>query len=195
MRARIPAGNRWSSRSKWRGPCGARAYELCAERGGIFPLKVPASKAAASPQKQLDSLLAKFRPEIARLGRGAIVKMRKRLPNAIELVYDNYNALVIGFGPTERPSDAIFSIVLYPRRANLFFLQGAKLPDPGKRLQGSAAVARHVVLEGIAALDDPEISELMVEALRRAKVSMNPAQRRRLVIRSISAKQRPRRPA
>ena len=29
-------------------------------------------------------------------------EMRAIVPGAIELVYDNYNALVIGFGPTKR---------------------------------------------------------------------------------------------
>jgi hypothetical protein len=40
----------------------------------------------------------------------ALAKMRARLPGAVELVYDNYNALAIGFGPTERTSEAVFSI-------------------------------------------------------------------------------------
>jgi hypothetical protein len=34
---------------------------------------------------------------------------------AIELVYDNYNALVIGYGPTERASDALIFLAVYPR--------------------------------------------------------------------------------
>ncbi len=29
---------------------------------------------------------------------------------AIQLVYDNYNALAIGYGPNERASDAIFCL-------------------------------------------------------------------------------------
>ena len=33
---------------------------------------------------------------------------------ALELVYDNYNALAIGYAPTERTSEAIFSIALFP---------------------------------------------------------------------------------
>ena len=113
-------------------------------------MKTPAPNPSASSQKQLDSFLARFTPELATLGRRAIAKMHKRLPNAIELLYDNYNALVIGFGPTERPSEAIFSIVLYPRRAGLAFLQGAKLPDPRKRLRGSGTVARNVILDDVS---------------------------------------------
>jgi hypothetical protein len=46
-----------------------------------------------SPEKQLDDFIAKYSPEIGMLTRAALAKMRARLPGAIELVYDNYNAL------------------------------------------------------------------------------------------------------
>ena len=158
-------------------------------------MSAPGHKSARSPRQQLDSFLAKFTPELESFARRAHGRMRKRLPNAIEFVYDNYNALVIGFGPNERPSDAIFSLVLHPRKLALCFLQGAKLPDPHKRLKGSGNVARHVALDDLDVLDDPQIRALMEDALRRAKVPMDPKQTRKLIIRSISAKQRPRRPA
>jgi len=152
------------------------------------------SASAVNPKKQLDSFLAKYNPKITSLARGALVKMRKRLPGSLEMVYDNYNALVIGFVPNERPSDAIFSIALYPDHVTLCFLQGASVPDPKHRLMGSGNVVRHIRLESAATLDDPEIVSLMNAALHRAKVPLDPKQRRRLIIKSISAKQRPRRP-
>ena len=71
----------------------------------------------------------------------------------MQLVYDNYNALAIGFGPSERASEAIFSIVLYPRWVTLFFLQGAGLADPKRLLKGSGKVVRHIVLASAADLD------------------------------------------
>jgi hypothetical protein len=143
---------------------------------------------------QLDSFIDRFSPEVAVVTRKALAKMRKRLPGAIVMVYDNYNALAIGFAPNERPSDAIFSLAVFPRWVSLFFLQGAKLPDPHRRLQGSGNVARHVRLTELSVLDDPEIVSLMNVAMTRAKVPIDPSQPSRLVIRSISAKQRPRRP-
>jgi len=51
----------------------------------------------------------------------------------LELVYDNYNTLAIGFSPTERAGDGILSIALFPSHASLFFLQGARLRDPTNR--------------------------------------------------------------
>src|ERR1051325_3019234 len=108
--------------------------------------------------------------------------MRKRLPGAVEIVYDNYNALAIGFGPSERASEAICSIALYPRYVNLFFLQGAKLPDPHKRLKGSGNIVRHIRLDSLSVLKDQEIVELMDEAVRRAKVPIDPKQKRKTVV-------------
>jgi hypothetical protein len=148
---------------------------------------------AMTPKQQLDSFLRKYDPEIAAIAKHALVKMRKRLRGAVEIVYDNYNALAIGFGPNEKASLAIFSIAVYPRWVNLFFLQGARLPDPSRRLQGSGKLVRSVRLEDDT-LEDSEILKLMDVAMARAKQPIDPSQRRRLVIQSVSAKQRPRRP-
>ena len=155
----------------------------------------PKAISAANAKKQLDLFLAKYNPPIASLARRALAKLRKRLIGSLEMVYDNYYALVIGFVPNERPSDAIFSIALYPDHVSLCFLQGAGIPDPNRRLLGSGDVARHIRLENAATLDDPEIVSLMNAALHRAKVPLDPKQPRRLIIKSISAKQRPRRPS
>jgi hypothetical protein len=153
------------------------------------------SEETASPKQQLDSFLAKYDPAIASFARRVLVKMRHRLPGAIELVYDNYNGLVIGFGPSERPSEAIFSIVLFPRWIVLYFLQGAGLPDPDGRLQGQGKVGRHIRLEDLATLDEDYVQGLMNAALHRAKIPLDPKRQRKLIIQSISAKQRARRPS
>jgi len=120
--------------------------------------------------------------------------MRARLPTAVELVYDNYNALAIGFGPSDRASDAIFSLALFPRWVSLFFLQGAGLPDPHRLLRGSGSRARHIVLEQPSDLDRPAVTALFAAALRNARVPMPRSGRGRLVIKSISATRRSRQP-
>ena len=147
---------------------------------------------------QLDAFLAKYDPEVEAFARRALAKMRKLVPGAIEMVYDNFNWLVIGFSPTDRPSEAIFSLVLPAGRVTLCFLQGAGLPDPGKRLQGSGNVVRNIRLydadePDAKVLDDPEVLALIHVALNRAKVPMPAGARRKLIIRAVAAKQRPRR--
>jgi hypothetical protein len=145
-------------------------------------------------KQELEKFLSEFEPGIARQAKAALAKMRKMVPGAVEMVYDNYNALVIGFGPSERASLAVFSIAMFPDHISLCFLQGAGLPDPAKRLQGAGNVARHVKLVLPGVLDDPEIRALMEVAKERAKVKIDKKQKRKLVIKSISKKQRPRRP-
>jgi hypothetical protein len=158
--------------------------------------KSNSAQSAKSAEAQLDEFLSKFKPEIEATARQALRKMRARLPGAIELVYDNYNALAIGFSPTERASDAVFSIALYPRWVSLFFLMnGTRLRDPECYLQGSGTQARHIVLENAATLDDPAVLDLMGQALELAPKQIDAGQPRRLIVKSISAKQRPRRPA
>ena len=151
-------------------------------------------KRTESPEAQLEKFLARFTPEIAFLGKAVLQKMRKRLPGAVEMVYDNYNALVIGFGPTERASQAILSIALYPRWINLFFLYGKGLRDPEKLLKGSGNQVRSLVLESAGTLDDPAVDDLIAQAVERAAVPIDSSAKRKLTIRAVAAKQRPRRP-
>ena len=52
--------------------------------------KKPSTEPAqASAKVQLDSFLDKFTPEIAAAARRALARMRKLVPGAIEMVYDN----------------------------------------------------------------------------------------------------------
>ena len=148
-----------------------------------------------SPAAQVTGFIAKFTPEIAAVIKAARAKMRRRLPNAVEMVYDNYNFLVFGFGPSDRASEAIFSIAAYARGVGLCFLHGAKLPDPGKVLQGGGKQVRWIKLPTAATLDQPAVQAMIATALAHAPVPLDPKARGRLVIKSISAKQRPRRPA
>jgi hypothetical protein len=147
-----------------------------------------------TPERRLAGFLDAYTPAIAKQARAALATMRKRMPGAVELVYDNYNALAIAFATTERLADAVFSITLYPRYVSLFFTHGNGLPDPKKLLRGSGARIRHIVLEDASTLDDPAVRALIDAALARAATPLDKKRRRELVIQSVSAKRRPRRP-
>jgi len=145
-------------------------------------------------ESQLAGFLAKFTPDVAALAKACLAKMRKRLPGAVQPVYDNYNALAIGFSSSDRLRDVIFSIAVYPRWVSLFFFHGIGLNDPNKLLKGSGNQVRHIVLKEAAMLDHPAVVELMEQALLNAKAPIDPKGKGGLVIKSISPKQRPRRP-
>jgi hypothetical protein len=151
---------------------------------------------AVRPERQqLESFLDRYNEDIAAAARRALRHLRRRVPGATELVYDNYNALGVGFGPSERASEVIFSIVAYPRWVTLFFLQGVGLADPAKLLKGDGSRVRHIVLATPEVITSPDVDALIGQALRAAKVPIDPKARRSLVIKSVSARQRPRRPA
>jgi len=120
----------------------------------------------------------------------ALATMRKEMPGAVELVYQTY-ALVVGFGPHERPSDALFSVVAYSNHVTLCFLQGALLDDPERLLKGTGNQVRHIRLEPDASvLNRPGVRALIRQAIAASDVPLDPKRRRTLVIRSVSRKAR-----
>jgi hypothetical protein len=145
-------------------------------------------------ESELAGFIAKFAPEMQSRIRGCRAKMQERFPDAVQLVYDNYNFLVIGFGPTRHASDAILSLAAHARGVNLCFLQrGPELPDPTSILHGSGKVVRNVALGSPDDLDKPDVSALIDVALRLAPTPMDASDGGELIIKSVSAKQRPRR--
>jgi hypothetical protein len=153
--------------------------------------KEPASTASA--EEQLANCIEKFDPENQALIRAVRKALRKRLPTANELVYDNYNFFVIGYCATERPSDCIVSIAAAASGVVLSFYYGATVPDPHELLLGSGSQNRFLRLESARTLAHPHVAALISAAVAQGKTPLPASGKRKLIIRSISAKQRPRR--
>jgi Domain of unknown function (DU1801) len=149
--------------------------------------------AGGSPETQLRRFIAKFEPKHQSVIRASRRALRRRFPTAYELVYDNYNFFVIGYSPTERPSDAIVSLAAAANGVGLCFIHGAKLRDPKKRLRGSGKQTRFLRLESADVLEEPDVEALVAAAIAQAKTPLRAAGRGKLIIRSVSAKQRARR--
>ena len=147
---------------------------------------------SADPRAALETFLDRFEPSVAQIARAALATLRSIVPNATEMVYDNYNALVVGFSPSDRPSDAVFSVAVYRDHVSLCFLQGARFADPFGRLRGNGAQVRHIRLEGDDALDDPQLRALIDIALDHAR-PFDPQRPGRIVVRAVAERQRPRR--
>jgi len=148
---------------------------------------------APKAEAQLKGFVSKFEPAHQRLIRAVRQALRKRFPTANELVYDNYNFFVIGYSPTERPSDSILSIAAGANGVGLCFIRGASLPDPKKVLLGAGNQTRFIRVESVEVLARPEVKALLAAATTRSRAPFRPSGRGTLVIRSVSAKQRPRR--
>jgi len=149
---------------------------------------------SATSEQQLKTFIAKFEPSNQRLIRSVRKWMRQRMPSANELVYDNYNFFVIGYCPSLRPTDSILSIAAGANGVGISFgYIGTKIPDPHKILLGAGKLNRFIRVESMETLERPEVQALITAAIGVVKVALPATGKGTLVIRSISAKQRPRR--
>jgi hypothetical protein len=160
------------------------------------PKSEPQPASSQSPAKQIAGFLDKYTPEIVAAATESRARLQNMIPGGIEFVYDNYNALVFGYGPSERPSEAVLSLAIMPRWVTLCFLKGARLADPKGLLRGSGSIVRNIRLKGPAHLKEPDVQRLIRQALASATPPFpSSVSRRQTVIKSVSAKQRPRRPS
>ncbi|NDQ58263.1 MAG: DUF1801 domain-containing protein [Acidipila sp.] len=144
-------------------------------------------------EKQLQGFIDKFAPEPQALIRAMRKALRKRMPSANELVWDNYIFFVIGYSATERPSDSVVCIAAAANGVGLSFYRGAALPDPKNILLGSGVQNRFLRLESAKTLALPDVAALLDAAIAQAPVPFAAKGKGRVIIRSISAKQKPRR--
>lgn len=149
----------------------------------------------ATVESQIDAFIAKYSPQVASDLRGARARLRAMFPHGHELVYDNYNALVFGFSPTERASQAFISVAAYPQWINLFFAHGASLSDPDGLLKGSGSRVRSIRLQSAEHLLEPAIQALIAQSAAPFREACQKAGPLQTTIRAVSARQRPRQPA
>ncbi len=147
----------------------------------------------SNPEVLLAGFIDKFDLENQALIRAVRKALRKRFSTAHEMAYDNYNFFVLGYSPTERPSDAVVSMAAGANGVGVCFIRGATLPDPKKVLQGSGNQTRFIRIPSVEVLARPEVRALFDAAVAQSKARFPAGGRPTLVIRSISAKQRPRR--
>ncbi len=148
----------------------------------------------ASNAAQIKGFLGKYSPAIAADMQFARRALKRLVPRGFELVYDNYNTLAFGFSPTPRAGGAIVSIAAYPKWVTLFFLHGKGLKDPDGLLQGSGARVRSIRLSPVKLINTKPVQALLRQALEPHQPELAAAPRLSSIVKSVSTKQRPRRP-
>jgi len=117
------------------------------------------------PPKQLLEFLKPFDRSIQDLALTLRTTVLAELAPCHENIYDAYNAVAIGYGPTDRLKDGICHIAVYAKHVNLGFNRGAQLSDPQRILKGTGKNIRHVTIKTPDDLANPQIREY----LRRAR--------------------------
>lgn len=85
-------------------------------------------------------------------------------PDCNELIYDNYNALAIGFAPTEKAGDTFCSLAVYSKHVNFGFNRGSEITDRGKILNGKGSLYRHITIKDKKDFPKADITKLLQEA-------------------------------
>jgi hypothetical protein len=149
----------------------------------------------ATIEARIAAFVDKYTPAIAAQLRDARQRLRAHFPRGVEMVFDNYNALVFGIGPTGSSRESFISIAGYPKWVTLFFLNGADLHDPDGLLQGDGKQVRGIRLKTPADLDTPGVAALIAQAIAPHRDALAAAPPLATVIKAEVDNQRPRRPA
>lgn len=99
-------------------------------------------------------------------------------PQANELIYDNYNALAVGWSPTKKMSHIFCSFALYRGgnyNTHFGFYWGAELSDPHKILIGEGKQYRYLLVNNIEAFPQQEIKKLVDEAWQNSLAKVKDA--------------------
>ena len=151
----------------------------------------------ANAETQLASYFAKYEPAMAKLGKALRAKLRARLPGLFEIVYvyENQNALVIAYSPTERGYEGVCTISVYPRLVRLGF---GRAPSCRSRTRTSCCKVRARLcgtsrLNSVADFDRPEIESLIADAVKLAKLRLDRNAKGAIIIKAEAQKQRARR--
>ena len=114
-------------------------------------------------------------------------------PKCNELIYDNYNFLAFGWGPTDRMSDIFCSIAVGTRGVIFGFMWGVKLDDPKALLAGGGNQFRSLRVPDIKKFPKTDVKNLLKQAYELSvdRLKGRPRSPNGLTItKSISKKQR-----
>lgn len=86
-------------------------------------------------------------------------------PNANELIYDNYNAVAVGWSPTDRVGHTFCSIAAFNNKYVHFgFYWGSQIADPEKMLLGKGNQYRYIIVNNKDDFPKTYIKKLLKEA-------------------------------
>src|SRR6476646_4647869 len=143
--------------------------------------------------KDLTKFLKAFPPESREITLGLRDWVWGLYPKCNELIYDNYNFLAFGWGPTDRMSDIFCSIAVGTRGVIFGFMWGVKLDDPKGLLTGGGNQFRSLRVPELEAFPKAYVKKLVQQAYRNAIAGLAGKASDatgKTIVKSISAKKR-----
>ena len=111
------------------------------------------------------------------------------------MIYDNYNALAVGWSPTDRVGHTFCSIAIGRTSKNIHFgfYWGSEISDPEKRLIGQGNQYRYVLVKSKSEFPKAYIKKLLKDAYANSMAKVKDKKQimhGNTITKSISAKKR-----
>ncbi|WP_299899817.1 DUF1801 domain-containing protein [uncultured Aquimarina sp.] len=117
------------------------------------------------PNPQLKSFIKPYDPKIQKLTLDLRNFTTELVPQANELIWDNYNAVALAYSKSEKLKDAFCHIAVYSKHVNFGFSRGAELSKTTIKLDGKGKLIRHISVKDFQSFPKEEIKELIWEAV------------------------------
>jgi len=115
--------------------------------------------------KDLTKFLQPFSKEIQELAMWLREFIWDLYPNTNELIYDNYNAVAVGWSPTDRVTHTFCSFAVFnDKYVHFGFYWGTQIADPEKKLLGKGNQYRYITVNNKEEFPKAYIKKLMKEA-------------------------------
>lgn len=87
------------------------------------------------------------------------------LPEANELIWDNYNTVALAYSKSKKLKDAFCHIAVYSKHVNFGFNRGAELTKTNIHLNGKGKMIRHISLKNFTSFPKEDIKSMILEAV------------------------------
>ena len=145
-----------------------------------------------TPNPKLKLFLKPYSQEIQTLTYQLRDYLTELVPQANELIWDNYNALAMAYCKSEKLSDAFCHISVYAKHVNFGFNRGAELTKTNLKLEGKGKLIRHLKVKDYPSFPKEAITTMVWEAVQISE-QLNPELRNKedlggSIVMSISEK-------
>ena len=117
------------------------------------------------PNPNLKKFLKPYDEEIQKLTLEMRDFLTDLVPQANELIWDNYNAVAMAYSKSEKLKDAFCHIAVYSKHINFGFNRGTELTSRNLKLKGTGKLIRHISVKDMNSFPKKEIKNLIWEAV------------------------------
>lgn len=117
------------------------------------------------PNPQLETFMAPYNSKIQGLAMELRDFITGLVPEANELIWDNYNAVALAYSKSEQLKDAFCHMALYTHHINFGFNRGAELTYTPIKLNGKGKLIRHISVKDLRSFPEQDIKKMIWEAV------------------------------